>query len=141
MYVTESQYTSEVLLNEQLLYTLYAIGHAKLPKQADNSDHFSNNNDSTQQPAAVAAVAAAAVEHEQAAHTALQAAIATLINDSDGTTVDDACTWSQQQLIDTCTMLCNYVTQGLTRVGAAGRKGAVLHWSTDDAVDDWEDLA
>jgi hypothetical protein len=138
MYVTESQYTSEVLLNEQLLYTLYAVGHAKLPKQANDNDDYSNDSSSTQQSAAVAA---AAVEHEQAAHTALQAAITALINDSDGTTVDDACTWSQQQLIDTCTMLCDYVTQGLTSVGAVGRQGAVLHWSADDAVDDWEDLA
>jgi hypothetical protein len=124
MHVTESQYTSEVLLNEQLLYTLYAIGHAKLPKQANNSDEHSNDDSTTQQTEA-----AAAIEHEQAAHAALRAAIATLVNDSDATTVDDACTWSQQQLVDTCTMLCDYVTQGLTSVGA------------DDAVDDWEDEA
>jgi hypothetical protein len=135
LYATCTHYRGTVHIRsvDQRAATVHTVccRAAKLPKQSKND----NDSSSTQQSAAVAA------EHEQAAHTALHTAIATLIRDSDVLAIDCACTWSQQQLIETCTKLCDYATQGLTSVGAAGRKGSVLLWSVDDAVDDWESLA
>jgi hypothetical protein len=64
-----------------------------------------------------------------------------VVERSDSTPVASGATWCSRKLRDACTLLCDYVTRGLTDVGSAGRKSSFTLLGIKNTADDWEELA